>query len=92
MQGTKFLAGVWGKAPSVTPVTIKKEAVSEQNAKHSTIETGLRRKACSQIQGGLNRLILIPTMLFRVTRLLCRRGERAPLGLRGLGEDFDFSP
>ena len=42
VQGTKFLAGVWGKAPSVTPVTIKKEAVSEQNAKHSTIETGLR--------------------------------------------------
>ena len=49
VQGTKFLAGVWGKAPSgfgrqpnVTPVTpIKKEAVSEQNAKHSTIETGL---------------------------------------------------
>ena len=67
MQGTKFLAGVWGKAPSVTPVTIKKEAVSEQNAKHSTIETGLCRKAYSQIQGGLNRLILIPTMLFRVT-------------------------
>ena len=50
VQGTKFLAGVWGKAPSrsgrqpnVTPGTpIKKEAVSEQNAKHSTIETGLR--------------------------------------------------
>ena len=42
VQGTKFLAGAWGKAPSVTPVTIKKEAVSEQNAKHSTIETGLR--------------------------------------------------
>ena len=50
VQGTKFLAGVWGKAPSrvwgdnpiVTPSPSKKEVVSEQNAKHSTIETGLR--------------------------------------------------
>ena len=48
VQGTKFLAGVWGKAPSRlgrqpnrNPVPIKKEVVSEQNAKHSTIETGL---------------------------------------------------
>ncbi len=42
VQGTKFLAGAWGKAPIVTPYPIKKEVVSEQNAKHSTIETGLR--------------------------------------------------
>ena len=92
-RGQRPYASFPDRQPNVTHVTpIKKEAVSEQNAKHSTIETGLRRKACSQIQGGLNRLILIPTMLFRVTRLLCRRGERAPLGLRGLGEDFDFSP
>ena len=99
MQGTKFLAGVWGKAPSVTPVTIKKEAVSEQNAKHSTIETGLRRKACLYMQSGLNHPLLTPAMQFRVTPCggwgyapAMQAGKRAPLGLRGLGEDFDFSP
>ena len=81
MQGTKFLAGVWGlesrarcagfsvteignrkervrdyasfpdqspkqgmgRQPNRSPVPpIKREVVSEQNAKHSTIETGLR--------------------------------------------------
>ena len=31
-----------GRQPNVTPYPIKKEVVSEQNAKHSTIETGLR--------------------------------------------------
>ena len=32
-----------GRQPNRSPVTpIKKEVVSEQNAKHSTIETGLR--------------------------------------------------
>ena len=34
--------GGFGRQPNVTPViSIKKEAVSEQNAKHSTIETVL---------------------------------------------------
>ncbi len=31
-----------GGSPIVAPYLIKKEVVSEQNAKHSTIETGLR--------------------------------------------------
>ena len=80
-------------------VPIKKEVVSEQNAKHSTIETGLRRKACLHMQSVLNHLLLIPAMQFRVTPCggwgyapALQAGERAPLRLRGLGEDFDFSP
>ena len=51
MQGTKFLAGVWGEAPSgfgqqpnVTPFQKKGDVVSEQNAKHSAIETDSNRK------------------------------------------------
>ena len=50
MQGTKFLAGVWGEAPSgfgrqpnVTPFQ-KGDVVSEQNAEHSAIETDSNRK------------------------------------------------
>ena len=50
MQGTKFLAGVWGEAPSrfgrqpnVTPFQ-KRNVVSEQNAEHSAIETDSNRK------------------------------------------------
>ena len=35
-------SGRFGRQPNRNPVTIKKEVVSEQNAKHSTIETGLR--------------------------------------------------
>ena len=49
MQGTKFLAGVWGEAPSrfgrqpnVTPFQ-KRNVVSAQNAEHSAIETGSSR-------------------------------------------------
>ena len=37
-------SGGFGRQPKVTP-TLKKNVVSEQNAKHSAIETGLRRKA-----------------------------------------------
>ena len=57
MQGTKFLAGVWGEAPSrfgrqpnVTPFQRKRNVVSAQNAKHSAIETGSRWKSlfCSR--------------------------------------------
>ena len=51
MQGTKFLAGVWGEAPSrfgrqpnVTPFQKKGDVVSEQNAEHSAIETDSNRK------------------------------------------------
>ena len=51
MQGTKFLAGVWGNAPSgfgrqpnVTPFQKKGDVVSEQNAEHSAIETDSNRK------------------------------------------------
>ena len=51
MQGTKFLAGVWGESPSrlgrqpnVTPFQKKGDVVSEQNAKHSAIETDSNRK------------------------------------------------
>ena len=50
VQGTKFLAGVWGEAPSrfgrqpnVTPILKKENVVSAQNAKHSAIETGSSR-------------------------------------------------
>ena len=49
MQGTMFPAGGWGEAPSgfgrqpnVTPFQ-KGDVVSEQNAKHSAIETGSKR-------------------------------------------------
>ena len=35
-------SGGFGRQPNRNPVPIKKEVVSEQNAKHSTIETGLR--------------------------------------------------
>ena len=55
MQGTKFLAGVWGEAPSrfgrqpnVTPILKKENVVSAQNAKHSAIETGSNRKSMSE--------------------------------------------
>ena len=51
MQGTKFLAGVWGEAPSgfgrqhnVTPFQKKRNVVSAQNAEHSAIETDSNRK------------------------------------------------
>ena len=99
--------GGFGRQPNVTPFPIKKEVVSEQNAKHSTIETGLRPKACLYMQSGLNHPLLTSAMQSGVTgqRGLGLRpaggwgyapalqaGERAPLGLRGLGEDFDFSP
>ena len=54
MQGTKFLAGVWGEAPSrfgrqpnVTPFQ-KRNVVSEQNAEHSAIETGSSGKSMSE--------------------------------------------
>ena len=43
MQGTKFLAGVWRLQPNVTPFQKKGDVVSEQNAEHSAIETGLSR-------------------------------------------------
>ena len=88
-----------GWQPHRNPVPIKKEVVSEQNAKHSTIETGLRRKACLYMQSGLNHPLHTPAMQSRVTPCggwgyapALQAGERAPLGLRGLGEDFDFSP
>ena len=32
VQGTKFLAGVWGKAPNVTPVTPNREAIKKQES------------------------------------------------------------
>ena len=38
--GNGFPAGVWGETPTI-PKKVHENAVSEQNAKHSTIETGL---------------------------------------------------
>ncbi|MEI3405534.1 MAG: hypothetical protein V8Q79_02880 [Christensenellales bacterium] len=41
MQGTMFPAGVWAAAQR-NPISKKGDVVSEQNAEHSAIETGLK--------------------------------------------------
>ena len=89
-----------GGSPIVTSI---KKVVSEQNAKHSTIGNGFALKSIFSNAKQLSHLLLTPAMRFRVTpcgarprglglRACFAGGERAPLGLRGLGEDFDFSP
>ena len=47
VQGTVFPVGVWAAAQR-NPISKKGDVVSEQNAKHSAIETGSNRKSMSE--------------------------------------------
>ena len=59
-----------------------------QGAKRNLIPTKLLKTAASYIR---NAVMVTPCGGWGYAPAL-QAGERAPLGLRGLGEDFDFSP
>ena len=78
-------------SPIVSPRNPHREAIQKRQ------ESGSEAKPDS-VKAALNRPLHTPsTWLGYALRGMgyapaMQAGERAPLGLRGLGEDFDFSP
>ena len=80
---------VWGSRPIVTSSLSQSEAKGKnQEAKRTLIPNEPLKTAASYIR---NAAMVTPCGGWGYAPAM-QAEERAPLGLRGLGEDFDFSP